>query len=207
VAAFCYPEASRQTPANWQSGGLDSGGTAGEQNRDRTAAVLEGEERAGAWYATQLERERDTLARAMEGFARRREAYFRDVEREAVQLTLQIAGKVLEREARADPLAIAAMVHVALASLQSGTPVTLRVNPAAAQDWRLYFAARAGAAAASPGSSPSIMPSIQEDASLAPADCVVETSMGSAEVSLRNKLQEIEASFQELLAQRPVSSL
>jgi len=90
--------------------------------------VREGEERARAWYAGELERERDALARALEGFARRRETYFRDVEREAVQLTLRIAGKVLEREARADPLAVAAMVHVALASLQRGTAVTLRAN-------------------------------------------------------------------------------
>jgi len=168
--------------------------------------VREGEERARAWYAGELERERDALARALEGFARRRETYFRDVEREAVQLTLRIAGKVLEREASVDPLAVAAMVHVALASLQSGIPVSLRANPAAAQDWRLYFAARSGAAAASPGGAPSIVPSIQEDASLAPGDCVVETAMGSAEVSLDNKLREIEASFLELLAQRPEAS-
>jgi len=205
VAAFRYPEASREAQGSWGAGGLDGGRTAGEQNRAHAAAVREGEERARAWYATELERERDTLARALEGFARRREAYFRDVERESVQLALRIAGKVLEREARADPLAVAAMVHVALASLQSGTPVTLRVDPAAAQDWRLYFAARSGAAAASPGGAPSIVPSIQEDASLAPGDCLVETAMGSADVSLDNKLREIEASFLDLLAQRPGS--
>jgi flagellar assembly protein FliH len=164
----------------------------------RAAAVQQGEERARAWYGAEVEREREMLRQVLEAFARQRVIYFQDAEREAVRLTLMIARKVLEREARVDPLAVAAMVHVALAPLQTGTAVTLRVHPAAAQDWRLYFAAREGTAPAS-----GISPAIVEDVSVAPGDCVVATAMGTAEVSLGQKLQEIETSFLELLAQRP----
>ena len=57
VAAFRYPEASREAQGSWGAGGLDAGGAAGEQSRARAAAVQEGEERARAWYAGELERE------------------------------------------------------------------------------------------------------------------------------------------------------
>ena len=199
VTAFRYPEVAPGLGASWGGGEPDLGGNlAGPEERLRAAAVQAGEERARAWYAGEIEREREMLWRALEAFARQREIYFLNIERETVQLTLGIARKVLEREARVDPLAVAAMLHVALAPLQTGTAVTLRVHPAAAQDWRVYFAAREGTA---PGSG--VSPVIVEDASLAQGDCVVATAMGTAEVSLGQKLQEIEASFLELLAQRP----
>jgi len=119
-----------------------------------------------------------------------------------VQLSLMIARKVLEREARVDPLAVSAMVHVALSPLQAGTAVTLLVHPATAQDWRLYFAAHQGVGKGR-SSGEGVVPAIVEDDSLKQGECMVSTAMGIAEISLGQKLEEIEASFLELLAQRP----
>jgi flagellar biosynthesis/type III secretory pathway protein FliH len=202
---FLYPEVTRTSSTAW-AGEPDLGenprGNLSASEERLQAAVREGEERARAWYDGEIVREREALQRALDGFARQRDLYFQNVEREAVQLTLLIARKVLEREARVDPLAVAAMVHVALEPLQTGTAVTLRVHPAAAQDWRLFFASRGDLA---PASAP--IPMIVEDGSLAPGDCVVVTAMGTAEISLRHKLEEIEASFLELLAQRPQVSV
>jgi len=201
--AFRYPEALR--PGGL--GGLEvaeefSAGTASAEDMLRAAAAQEGEDRARAWFGEELAREREALRRTLAGFALERSRYFQNVERAAVQLSLMIARKVLEREARADPLAVAAMVHVALAPLQAGTAVTLLVHPAAAQDWRLYFAAHHGAGQEGvPGER--VVLAIVEDDRLMPGECVVSTAMGTAEIGLTQKLEEIEASFLELLAQRP----
>ena len=191
-APFLYPDAGTDS---WSDGERDP---AASEERMRAAAAREGEERARAWYAGEIEREREALHRALEEFARQRNLYFQDVEREAVQLTLLLARKILQREARVEPLAVAAMLHVALEPLQAGTAVTLRVHPATAQDWRLHFAAREGAGGAS-----GVTPVLVEDGSLAQGDCVLEAQMGTATLSLQQKLEEIEAGFLELLAQRP----
>ncbi len=195
VTPFLYPEAGTAAGIPWLESERDPGGS---EARLRAAAVQEGEERARAWYAGEIGREREVLRRAMGEFALQRNVYFQNVEREAVQLTLLIARKILQREARVEPLAVAAMLHVALEPLQAGTAVTLRVHPATAQDWRLHFAAREGV---EPTSGVPLV--IVEDGSLAQGDCVVETQMGAATISLQQKLEEIEASFLELLAQRP----
>ena len=119
-----------------------------------------------------------------------------------MQLILAIARKILQREARADPLALAAMVHVALEPLHTGTAVALHVHPAAAQDWRLYFAAR--------GDSLPLLetqPQVVEDASVPEGECHLQTEMGMATLSLSQQMETIEASFLYLLAQRPTVSV
>ncbi len=179
-----------------------SSGSTGNAEILRAAALQEGEERARACFREELEREREALHSALAAFAQERSRYFHNVERAAVQLSLMIARKVLEREARVDPLAVSAMVHVALSPLQAGTAVTLLVHPAAAQDWRLYFAAHQGVGKGRP-SGEGVVPAIVEDDSLKQGECMVSTAMGIAEISLGQKLEEIEASFLELLAQRP----
>ena len=63
-------------------------------------------------------------------FAAQREGYFQRVESEVVQLALSIARKILHREAQIDPLLLAGIVRVALESLNDGTQVRLRANPA-----------------------------------------------------------------------------
>jgi len=207
--AFRYPEVplpgglgSPGWPDDAGGAGEFSSGSIGNAGVLRAAALQEGEERAGAWFREQLDREREALHLALAAFAQERSGYFHNVERAAVQLSLMIARKVLEREARVDPLAVSAMVHVALSPLQAGTAVTLLVHPAAAQDWRLYFAARPRAGKGN-SSGENVVPAIVEDDSLKQGECMVSTAMGTAEISLGQKLEEIEASFLQLLAQRP----
>jgi flagellar biosynthesis/type III secretory pathway protein FliH len=199
IEVFRYPEASplRNQPSAKSSEGVESAGGPDAQGLAWADALRDNEERARQRYAAELAQERAALTRALEEFSRRRTAYFLKFEEEAVQLILAIARKVLQREARADPLALAAMVHVALEPLHTGTVVRLRVHPNAAQDWRLYFAARSD-------EFPSLetLPQVIEDAGIPEGECRLETEMGTAALSLSQQLASIEASFLELLAQR-----
>ena len=203
VQAFLYPEAT-QLPGGMRSGADGSPASNWEDSQEaaHAQAFREGGEHAATLYAADLGREREVLGRALDEFAQPRAEYFLNIEREAVQLTLAIARKILQREASADPLALAAMVHVALAPLHTGTVVALHVHPAAAQDWRLHFAARANA-------SPQLetQPQVVEDVSVPEGECSLETEMGTAALSLSQQMESIEASFLDLLAQRPGGSV
>lgn len=195
---FLYPEAASLPAVAFKSG---SSGTANQMDAHTPAwagAIRESEERARSSCLAALALERGRLARALEDFSRQRAVYFLAVEREAVQLVLAIAHKVLQREARVDPLALAAMVHVALEPLHTGTAVTLCVHPSAAQDWRLYFAARDNAL-------PQLEtpPQVVEDVGVPVGECLLKTEMGTARLSLSQQMESIEASFLDLLAQRP----
>ena len=198
VEAFFYPEAVAVDIAGSRGG---VGAPEHEQARLATAA-REGEARAHAVFVSELDRERASLGRTVEEFARQRAAYFQAVEREAVQLTLAIARKILQREAHADPLVLAAMLHVAMAPLQADTAVSLHVHPATAQDWRLYFASRSGATGEF-----GAQVTVVEDCNVRQGECHLTTSMGTATLSLSQQMETIEESFRDLLDQKPETSI
>lgn len=195
VEIFRYPEA---TPFQHKTPAPESPSRSDVQGVAWGSALRESEERARERYAAALAIERGALTRALEEFSRQRTEYFLALEKEAVQLILAIARKILQREARVDPLALAAMVHVALEPLHTGTVVTLRVHPTAAQDWRLYFAARISTLPLL-----ETLPQVVEDPSVPEGECHLETEMGTAALSLSQQMASIEASFLDLLAQRP----
>src|ERR1700745_455046 len=78
-------------------------------------------------FEQQLAKEKSNIAAAIAQFSRDRSNYFEKVEPEVVQLALSIARKILHREAQVDPMLLAGVVHVALAKLESGTKVVVRV--------------------------------------------------------------------------------
>ena len=71
----------------------------------------------------------------------------------------------------------------------------LRANPADIHFWRDYFAQLGGEK----------RPELIGDADLKPGGCMLETELGSTQISLDTQLKEIEQGFLDLLEQRPRS--
>lgn len=154
----------------------------------------DGEAQAREEYEKRLSAERGTLALAVREFARERETYFSRVEGEVVGLALAIARKILHREAQVDPLLLAGVVRVGLEKTAVGTRVRLRVPPDQTQVWQEFFAQQPDL--------PSV-PELMGDAALGPGHCLLETELGSTDLTLEAQLKEIEQGFFDLLAQRP----
>jgi flagellar assembly protein FliH len=154
----------------------------------------EGQAQALAASAETIAQERSAISLAVAGFAQQRAEYFRRVESELVRLALSIASKVLQREARMDPLLLAGVVRVALDQMQAGTRLVLRTSPDAAEVWREYCAQSLG-----DKQNVEVMP----DSSLSSHSCVLQAEAGSTEISIDSQLQEIESGFFDLLRGRP----
>ncbi|GEM_PF-1077088 len=154
----------------------------------------EGERRAREELEKLREAERARLTQALEEFADERSRYFQQVESEVVSLALSIARKILYREAQVDPLFLAGAVRVSLEKLAAGTRVQLRVHPSQVNHWKEFLA---GQNRIDP------MPEVVADNSLSTVDCVLETELGSTNLSLEAQLKEIEKGFLDLLAARP----
>lgn len=167
---------------------------AASQARAHELGREEGRAEARKNFDEQMAKERAAIAAALAQFTRDRGAYYTKLEKEVVQLSLAIARKILHREAQIDPLLLAGIVRVALEKIEGATGVALRVHPRVAADWQRYLASRMD---------PGDLPGIVEDSALEPERCVLETSMGSAQLGVEVQLKEIEQGFMDVLAARP----
>lgn len=163
-------------------------------SRARAEAVKETEERLRKEYEARSSAEASKIQKAVERFQGEQKNYFSSVESEVIQLALAIAGKILHREAQVDPMLVAALVRVAVEKLHDVSGVTVRVAPAKAEKWRDYLLNTQNGSAIE----------VVEDAQLELDDCVLETSLGTADFSIDAQLKEVEQGFFDLLAQRPV---
>lgn len=170
--------------------------TQNEQNQRQNwqRGFDEGSARSRAEYEKGLAAQREEIGKALTDFGTQRANYFQNVEEQVVRLALAIARKILHREAQMDPLLLAGVVHVALEKIGAGASTRLRANPVDLAVWRAYFAQ---------SSENLSTPELIGDPELKPGRCVLETNMGSTEISLETQLQEIEQGFFDLLAQRP----
>jgi flagellar assembly protein FliH len=199
---FPYPEATRSgapkdNPRAGDAFGIAAAATPSSQRQEeeiREAARKEAEARMQGTFDESLQRLRDSIGGALVEFAKERGAYFRKVETEVVQLALSIARKVLHREAQVDPLLLAGMVRVALDQIESNTKVVLRVHPMHVADCRAYLAQ---------SMEPQEVPQVEEDPTLAPEGCVLQTDLGTTELGIEIQFKEIEQGLMDLLAQRP----
>jgi flagellar assembly protein FliH len=162
--------------------------------RARKEGRDEGLAQGRADFDKKLATERQTLAQAIRDFARERETYFQRVEAEVVSLALAIARKILHREAQVDPLLLAGVVRVGLDNIAAGTRARLRVHPDQIQAWREFFSSQPDL---------KLLPELIGDAALGPGHCLLETELGSTDLTLETQLKEIEQGFFDLLAQRP----
>lgn len=157
------------------------------------AGLKEGEARALAAYAAEVQQMRQGLAAALEQFEHQRHQYFLDVEREVVQLAFAIARRILHREAQIDPHLLAGMSRVALETVRDAGKITLRVHPQQASDFRTFFTQQM----------PESPPEVIGDATLDIACCILETSLGRTKVGPEIQLKEIEQGLLDLQAARP----
>jgi flagellar assembly protein FliH len=166
-----------------------------KEEQARALGIKEGEAQARARFERELAAERAALAKALADFAREREGYFCRVEAEVVKLAVGIARKILHREVQVDPLLLAGVVRVALEKMAAGASARLRVHPDHVYAWHDFFANQQDHGP---------MPELVGDATLGMGHCVLETALGTTELTLEAQLAEIERGFFDLLAQRPV---
>jgi flagellar assembly protein FliH len=136
--------------------------------------------------------ERGKILNASEEFRKERDRYFAGVEAEVVKLALAIAARVLNREAKLDPLLLAAVVRVALGKIAEGSATVLRLPVHEVEAWKTAFATGAESSMQLIG-----------DERLAAGECVLETNVGRVELGVSVQLEEIERGFFDLLQQRP----
>jgi flagellar assembly protein FliH len=168
-----------------------------KEEQARALGIREGEAQAGARFERELAAERQAIAKTLQDFAREREGYFCRVEAEVVKLAVGIARKILHREVQVDPLLLAGVVRVALEKMAAGTRARLRVHPDHVYAWHDFFANQQDHRPA---------PELLGDATLGMGHCVLETALGTTDLTLEAQLAEIERGFFDLLAQRPVTT-
>ena len=165
--------------------------------RARKEGRDEGLAQSRAEYEKRLAGDKQMLVQAVRDFAHERENYFHRVEAEVVSLALAIARKILHREAQLDPLLLAGVVRVGLDKVAAGTRVRLRVHPDHTPAWKEFFSQQPNL---------QLLPELMGDATLGPGRCLLETDLGSTDLTLETQLKEIEQGFFDLLAQKPKSS-
>jgi flagellar assembly protein FliH len=177
--------------------GLGEDEVRAREEQARALGIREGEAQARAKFERELAAERQSIAKALADFGCEREGYFCRVEVEVVKLAVGIARKILHREVQLDPLLLAGVVRVALEKISAGTSVRLRVHPDHVYAWHDFFANQ---------QEQHLMPELLGDATLGAGQCLLETALGTTELTLEAQLAEIERGFFDLLAQRPVIS-
>ena len=135
--------------------------------------------------------ERERIARVTVQFGREKANYFASAEAEVVKLSLAIAAQVLHREVRLDPLLLKGVVRVALERVKEDSAVVLRVPESAVERWRQELA-----------DDKDLMPQIVGDCQLSDGDCILESSVGNANLGVSAQLEEVERGFFDLLAKR-----
>lgn len=161
--------------------------------RQRDEARSEGELQARAIFEEELRAIRTTVTKEIERFAAERDDYFARIEREVVRLAMCIARKVLHRESQLDPHLLQGLARVALDDISQATKVRLHVNPAELDSWREFFSSQVQ----------SRSPEIIADRSIAQHGCSIRTDLGQTQISIDDKLDEIERGLFDLLASRP----
>ena len=164
------------------------------EKRAREQGFKEGQSRVRAEVDREVAALRDALALCLRQFAEDREGYFHRVESHVVNLSLAIARKILHREAQIDPLLLSGAVRVALEKVSSATMVRLCVHPEKIATWREFLESLHEMRQ---------KPEIIGDESVPQGQCRIESSIGSADLSLEGQITEIERGFFDLLAQRP----
>jgi len=136
--------------------------------------------------------DRAMVLRACENFTKERTRYFAAVEGQVVKLALAIAARVLQREARMDPLLLSGAVRVALEKVHEESEIRLRVPMNEVAVWTAEFKA---------GGDESVR--VIGDEGMARSECVLETSVGIVDLGVEAQLGEIERGFFDLMQRRP----
>lgn len=148
---------------------------------------LEREASTAAAAAAEAQRTQQ-LASLAEKFSAQCDRSLRALEPEVVRLALAIAARILRREAQADPLLLLGAVRVALGQVAASSEVRLRVPPADLELWTEALALLPHLA---------VKPVVTAGEGMKLGDCVIETSLGTADLGVRAQLGEIERGLLE----------
>ena len=161
-----------------------------ESRRSFEAGRVQGIEHGRAQQRATQSTAQQHLASQLEGllaaFSQERDRYMCAVESEVVKLALAIAARILRREAQMDPLLLTGAARVALGQLAASKKVTLRVPPAELDLWKESIA---------------LLPNLTVLVQVLPGDgmrlgdCLLETTLGTADLGVRAQLGEIERGF------------
>ncbi len=144
-------------------------------------------------YEERASQEAGKITEAIQHFEEASKRYYSRVEAEVVSLALSIAAKILHRESQVDPQVVVALVQMALKQMKDGSAVSVRVRPEEAVRWRDHFSAVRM----------HVVVTVVEDPTLQKNDCMLETELGVANLSLESQLKEVERGFFDVLAQKP----
>jgi flagellar assembly protein FliH len=152
----------------------------------RQEGIEQGRHLAAAESSEWRQQRASELAAATEAFRISRDTYLAQVEKEVVQLALAIAERILHRESQLDPLLLSGAVRMALGYLADSTEVRLRVPPEQQELWTDMMRLMPGLA---------FRPQVVADAELRGCTAVLESSLGTADLSVQAQLEEIERGF------------
>jgi flagellar assembly protein FliH len=144
----------------------------GYQDGER-AGVEAGGQRADAVIAR--------LGQTLDELATLRAQMIRQTERQMVELALAVARRIIHREVTLDRDLLIAMARVALDRLGESEQVTIRLHP---DDFAATGAARVSRAM---GTSVTVV----EDARLERGSCLVESQLGTLDVSVDSQIEEV----------------
>ncbi len=202
VESFRYPEA---IATDFLGNAAPDGALCAPAEDDVTRLVVaahakglrEGEDNERTRAVQQLEQERERVGKVIASFQSDVADYYSRMEVEVVKLALAIASKILHREAQADPTLVAQLAKAALKKLHQNTRVRVRVRAAEAQHWQQFLAHQ--------DDGQTLAAEVIADDSVDAQSCILETQLGSADVSIGAQLKELESGLFDLLAETPVA--
>ncbi len=145
----------------------------------------------------ELERTLEGLRQASSGLEDLRRSFGLGIEREIVQLALAVARKVVGRELKADPEALAGIVCEALGRVESSGRITIKMNPedlsrlSEIQPRILSRFTDSGLTVFAP------------DDAISPGGCLIETETGEIDARLEQQFRVLEEAFRVELAGAP----
>jgi flagellar assembly protein FliH len=158
---------------------------------DGERSGLEQGERTGTENAL---RQIDTLLESLRRTAAEMERMHAEAARthewELVQLALAVAGKIVEREVRMDPDAVAAIVQSALGRIEHAESITIRMNPADAE--RLN-GVRARMLATLSGGGTGVR--FEADDRIRAGGCLIESDRGDVDARIEQRFRVVEEAF------------
>lgn len=144
----------------------------------RRIELLEGKARFEQCNREKIEH----VSRINEQFALERDSFMKAVEPEVVKLALRIAERIIRHEVQVDPLILTGAVRVALSQLADKTTVRIHVPAVDSSLWSETIDHLPNLR---------LKPAIVADEHLGTGECRLESSVGSADLSVQSQLREI----------------
>lgn len=130
----------------------------------------------------------DEAHRELDLAAEQRRVAIREAEPQVARLAIEVASLILKREIGLDPAAAVSLVKDAIARVEDGTAVTVRVSPSSA--------AVLAPLCSDPGTNGRTASlRFEEDPALEPGDCVIETSRGMIDERIATQLERVATAF------------